>query len=711
MRRWTRTVLKHSTSYTLINDWVSHVFHFDNQIRPRGNPRRKKKNQRIYKDCMAAFDIETTNYAAVKQAFIYLWSFTIENKTIVGRTFEQFVYLMKMLSAEMADSEYLVVYVHNLSFEWNWIKSLGPDISDVFAMDTRQIVKCTLFDHIEMRCSYILTNSSLALFTKNMNVKHKKLNGAKFDYDKIRTPGRAVKKYELEYSISDTRGLVEALKVFYSIENDNHYTITMTSTGFVRRDMVHAIRSGVRYSYMKKWQLWENDHVTPSLNLLMVMHDSFRGGDCHACRFRAGKVIKGKKSRDRDSSYIAELINKPYPYSFHHMGPVSIKKFKEMVNGLGMAALVVIKCTGIELLDPFEADPYLSYSKLHYVKNDICDNGRVLSCDSCIMSVNDVDLRIILSSYRIKKIEILDSWFATYKPLPQVIKDVIIEYYHRKTMLRGLPNQELNYQKAKNKLNATYGLTVYFPLKKSLKWTGKDFVYDDSLSDLELLRRYNNKGFIPYQVGCWVTSWARYELRRGMRIVGNENNLYQDTDSIKYIESSHVPDFTKYNKECKKLAIKNGSAAQDSKGIWHYPGQYTEEPDADYFITLGAKKYCEMDESGHVSLTLAGVGKRSGARELEKLGGIKMFKPGTVFKKSAGLKATYNDDPEIKEIRIGSETIPIISNLYLEPTEYTLSITPDYKEILYLALRIWNDAYDENEPEYVVEDIIEKDHL
>ena len=227
-----------------------------------------------------------------------------------------------------------------------------------------------------------------------------------------------------------------------------------------------------------------------------------------------------------------------------------------------------------------------------------------------------------------------------------------------------------------------------YPIKPLLLYRGGEFVEDTSKTDEELLKAYSSKGFLPYQWGVWVTAWARYELRRGQYIVGNENLLYCDTDSVKFLEDKkHYPDFSSYNEEWKKRMIYADSVFYDKDGKPHYLGQYEKEKSHEKFISLGAKKYAVQD-GNKVGLTLAGVKKEAGARELESHGGITAFKEGFVFKNSAGLKATYNDETD-RWITVNGEAIHLISNLYLEDTEYTLGITDDYDTIIQIAANIW----------------------
>lgn len=693
-----RVILDTNSDPEIIREWVNKRFTFPIQKKTRGNPKRKKENRRDYFDCFAAFDIETTNLRSEQQAFMYLWSFQLDKYTLLGRTWEQFRMLLDELSLYMQEKKYLIIWVHNLQFEWNWLKSVLPfTTDDVFALDNRKVVKCTTLSHFEFRCSYILTQNSLSQLCKNMGVKHYKLDGSRFDYSKIRTPGKALKSYELRYSEYDVRGLVEALKVFFKAVDRNFYNIPLTNTGFIRNDLKDAIRHNIRYSYM----VW----IQPDLPLLNLMHWGFRGGDTHTNRYYSGRIIEGEGSSDRESAYPAEMLGKKFPGHFTHYGPISLEDYIYRVNRNKMAAMLHISLRNVKLKDPYSPDPYISFFKCRNVVGEVLDNGRIISAASLEMAVTDIDLRILWHEYSFD-IKIIDSYFSSYKPLPECVKDVIRKYGKLKTELKGVEGEELNYQVAKGRFNSIYGCCVMYPLKPKLLYQGGEFIEDTSVSDEELLKAYSKKGFLPYQWGVWVTAWARYELRRGMYIVGNENMLYCDTDSVKYVERpGSNPDFRSYNEEWKQRMIDNDSVFYDKKGNPHYLGQFEKEKSNQKFRAWGAKKYC-VENEGVCELTLAGVKKKAGSRELEEAGGIEAFKvgeydlsgfyhEGMVFRHSAGLKATYNDDSDY-HITLNGEDIHIISNLYLEETEYTLGITNDYETIIQLVNDIWYDKLDRN---------------
>lgn len=157
--------------------------------------------------------------------------------------------------------------------------------------------------------------------------------------------------------------------------------------------------------------------------------------------------------------------------------------------------------------------------------------------------------------------------------------------------------------------------------------------------------------------------------------------VYCDTDSVKYLGSA---DWTEYNARRIEDSKNNGAFATDRKGITHYMGVYEEEHTMDRFRTCGSKKYAyEIDGVLHV--TIAGVDKKTGGRELAENGGIDALKDGFVFREAGGLCAKYNDYPEHTSINIDGHILPIISNCYLCSSEYTLGTIELYKRILYMA--------------------------
>ena len=261
-----------------------------------------------------------------------------------------------------------------------------------------------------------------------------------------------------------------------------------------------------------------------------------------------------------------------------------------------------------------------------------------------------------------------------------------MEYFRRKTELKGVAGQELYYMKSKNKLNSVYGMSVQSPVKQSIDFLN-DFIYrtDD---ETELLETANKHAFMSYAWGVWTTAWCRYELEEAIELCG-DRFVYCDTDSVKYLGSI---DFRSFNSRKKRRSIENGACATDPKGVEHYLG--VMEHDADYteFATMGAKKYAYRYPDGKLGITIAGVNKRKGAEELEAAGGLEAFKEGFVFRKAGGTESIYNDEPETdKLIREGKE-ISITSNLYIKDSEYTLGVTGEYARILQHA-NIWREIF------------------
>lgn len=650
------------------------------QKRGKGNPKTKTRTK--YKDVICAFDIETTRLADIEQSIMYVWMLHIHpHTTIVGRTWEEFHKLKKQIVSELGGNT-LCIFVHNLSYEFQFLQGVYNFRNDeVFAVASRKVLKCTMNDNaIEFRCSYLHSNMSLAEYTKKMDVEHKKLDGDEFDYTKTRYPWTPLTPRELEYCCNDVIGLCEALEVEMKADNDNLYTLPLTSTGYVRRDAKRAMRA-VSPAFVKK-QL-------PNAEIYALCREAFRGGDTHANRYYAGRLLKNVKSADRSSSYPDVVCNCEFPVSeFFHAGSLTFDDVMHYITVRKKAVLMRVAITNLRLTDEFFGAPYLSRDKCRKIERGVYDNGRILSADYLETTITDVDLRIIVDQYSFDDLAAFDVAYARYGKLPESLIAETINYYKAKTELKDVAGQEIYYMKSKNKLNSIYGMMAQDPVKQSTLFNdGEWSTASDPVE--ELLDKSNAKAFLCYQWGVWVTAWARYRLQEGIKLAG-DNFVYCDTDSVKYLGDI---DWSDYNKERTKESIKSGAYATDPKGITHYMGVYEDDGFYPEFKTLGAKKYAFTKESvGKTYVTIAGVTKRKGGAELDKYGGLDAFKPGFVFVEAGGTESIYNDKPEIGVIEREGRKLLITPNVVIKDSTYTLGITAEYESLLQnsiLPLDIW----------------------
>lgn len=560
-----------------------------------------------------------------------------------------------------------------------------PD--DVFAISSRKVVKADMWGCFEFRCSYKLTNMSLKQFTSKMGVEHQKLSGEEFNYSEKRYPWTELTDQELEYCINDVWGLVEAVNALMERDGDTLQTIPLTSTGYVRRNAKRALKnSKVHHNFVYS--------ILPDIETYRALREAFRGGNTHANRYYAGDIVENVHSADRSSSYPAVMCNCEYPMSvFVPILPKDLNPeyIARCIKIRHKALLLRIGIKNLKLRDPFWGCPYLSKDKCRKCHDlvDTFDNGRILSAGYIETTITDIDLKIIMEEYQ-GEIIFLQGWYASYKKLPQPLIDEVIKYYKDKTELKGVKGQEIYYDKAKALLNSLYGMMAQDPVKHNLifKQVG-DWEEDTSKTDEEILGKSNSKAFLAYQWGVWVTAHSREALERGIRLVQETEGadfIYCDTDSVKY--TGRV-DWSSYNSDRIAECKESGSMATDPSGVTHYMGVFETEDLKDtgyayrYFKTLGAKKYAYIEREGEgVHCTIAGVNKKKGGAELDKLGGLQAFDEGTVFREAGGTEAVYNDSPQMDQVEIDGHILPITANIAILPSEYTLGITGEYERIL-----------------------------
>lgn len=655
--------------------------------KPVGNPG-MYKHMPDYYDCVCAFDIETTYLKEYDESIMYIWQFAFENVCVYGRTWDEYKDFLAFLSTL---PHTFVVFVHNLSFEFQFLAGVFSFPSDnVFAVKSRKVLKAT-YANIEYRCSYIHSNMSLDKYIKSVGGEYQKLE---LDYSVTRYPWTVLSDKELDYCVNDVIGLTSAIRAEMKKDGDNLYTIPLTSTGYLRREAKRALQN-----WRPKIIAMRADY-----DLQCKLKAAFRGGDTHANRRCAGHIIENVYGSDRSSSYPDVMVNCDFPMSaFMHIGYMTED---ELNTYLGRKALLItVAFGGLELRDDLEPCPYISLSKCQKFEHVICDNGRVMIARYAEMAVTDVDWRIIKYQYKAQSTVILDVYVADYKKLPKPLTDLMIEYYRKKTALKGDREQEYYYIKSKNKLNSGYGMCAQDPMPDSIEYREEvehngGFVY--TAADPEKWDDAKNRYWLSYAWGVWVTAWARYRLHEGRLYIKKRGGMwvYGDTDSNKYTGDV---DWTEYNRERIKHSLKNGAFADDSKGNRHYMGVYESEGKSDRFITWGAKKYAYTDKEG-LHITVAGVGKKAGAKELVKAArisrhltggketGLDLFKPsyrdeygekhkGFVFIEGGGTESRYDDTIDLT-VNIDGHDLRITRNVSIVPSTYELSLTQEYRDLI-----------------------------
>ena len=135
----------------------------------------KNKNM-FYYNLACSFDIETTSFyesstciiytneqyktalesdrklKAEKKAIMYIWQFAIDDNVIYGRTWEQFNgFINRLYDFLDLEHKYLIVYVHNLSYEFQFICKRFQWV-EIFADSERKPITATSENHFIFKC-------------------------------------------------------------------------------------------------------------------------------------------------------------------------------------------------------------------------------------------------------------------------------------------------------------------------------------------------------------------------------------------------------------------------------------------------------------------------------------------------------------------------------------------------------------------------------
>lgn len=657
-----------------------------------------------------AFDIEVSSfyYNGEKNASMYIWQFGILNWVTYGRTWEEYQNFLAVLSEVLGLSEdmRLVVYVHNLAYEWQFVRKILK-WDKVFFLDERKPVYAITGGY-EFRCSLKLSSKSLAKVGEDL-VKYKEhKHVGDLDYQLNRFHSTPLTDEELGYCEADIRVLLAYIQEKIETDKQIDY-IPLTNTGYVRNHCRKACFK--RYKDYKRLM----SELTLDADEYSQLKRGFAGGFTHA---NARYVAEGKEkplenvgSFDFTSSYPAVMLTEQFPMSKSKLiGHIDDwNQFHYYLNNY--CCLFDVTLTNV--FPKVDYDHPISRSKLIKFEGITEDNGRIVSADLMSLTMTEQDWFVFDSFYNYEHIEV--RMFRIYEKrfLPKPFYRAILELYKKKTILKDVEGEEINYMISKNMLNAAYGMIVTDIVREVIEYDYENSEYTKPIKpDLEeAIEKYNKatKRFLFYPWGVWVTAYARRNLFSGILACG-EDYIYSDTDSIKIFNpDKHMDYINDYNNkllnkiekianylgiDSTEYAPKNKKGVSKPIGIWEYEGTYKR------FKTLGAKRYLYEKQDGKYVLTVAGVNKKKACEYLVKKYGdpFKGFTHDLIVPEeySGRLTLTYVDKPcdgVAKDYLGNTCEFHEKSFIHMEPSEYNLTMSSEYRGFINLIYGIKEDSW------------------
>ena len=585
------------------------------------------------------------------------------------------------------------VYVHNLGFEFQHLRNiLNNEFSRshraVFARSMRKTMRAEATVagcHLIYNDTLCLTVKSLKNWCKDEKLPVQKLEEPADYYLPVRTPETPLTPEEIAYSENDVVSMVYGMQK-YRQKYGTLQNIPMTQTGEVRRQCQKLIA--------EQNEAWSNIcaqvSLATSFDDYVKLNRCFVGGWTHANSLYTGRVMENVKCFDFRSSYPAVMCSRRFPVG--EFTPLNMTDFETLRNTPvnSRTRLFYVEFTATNICSK-TFNTFWSSSKCEELENPVLDNGKIYSCDKIKTIMTDLDFDIFSKVYSYDSINFHEMKSAPADYLPTEFIDTILTYYEHKTSLKGVAGAESRYAEAKQFINSIYGVCVTKIITDIVSFVFDWEKKEAGLMDyMESVSKSAKKGpFTTYQIGVWVTAWARHNLWDAIQHF-DLKTVYCDTDSIKGLFTDEdLKWFDDYNANiwalCQQVASIRGIdikkyAPVTPAGKVKELGYFDREDDCENFKTLGAKRYVDT-VNGEIQCTIAGLPKASG---VAKIHSIDDFQPDTVWdtEESGKLVSHYNDDQPICFWQDRDGKTFVSDDRYgicLQPTSFDMGMTEDYE--------------------------------
>ena len=561
-----------------------------------------------------------------KGSLCYIWQFGIENnvvfETYYGRELKEFKILIDKLNETLNYRAY--IYIHNSSYEMQFLQNIFDleNECECFFTDKRQPLYFR-YGNIEFRCSYRLTNLSLRDWGKQSGETQKTL----LDYGTIRTPVTKLKIDELEYAENDIKIMYDGLKQYR--EQYNYIgNIPYTQTGKPRREIKKLFHNNKNYHEQITKELPIN------LNEYKIQKRCYGGGLCIAnaknVKNKKGRIKKHKNVFNRDiaSAYPYQLVTQLFPSG-------RFRKTTKTFDELNFEKFCYLMCIKIGECKAKSIKHILPRAKIPIRKNCKFDNGKLISIGKdgyAVLYCTEIDYQTYKKYYDFKEkdIELLECYEAPKAYLDKQFVEYVLGLYANKTTLKGIDEQKVYYDRLKEVLNACYGMACTSLIFSPIELVNGE--WKDIFSELEQEEREEKeqdildelqqkpwKNIVAFSMGIYITSYQRSNICNMLLKIDDDDFLYSDTDSIKFLRGEKYEQI--FEDENKRIIAKLKRISKernididlfmpkDKNGDIHPIGLWEREKNYAYACFAGAKRYCYIDQNGEFHVTISGVPK------------------------------------------------------------------------------------------------------
>ena len=517
---------------------------------------------------------------------------------------------------------------------------------------------------------HIIISDSLKLIPMSVRAMAKtfglKIQKGEIDYKKPRPVGYIPTDEEMDYIVRDTEIVYKCYKML-NMEGMRKSTVSSCA--------LHEYKRLLGYKYDKWFSAWEK---ACNLELDQFIRRAYFGGIVQVNdRFHAKTIKQPVYYYDVNSMYPHIMRHCPLPYGMpkYYKGKyVENKEYTTYVQHIIVDFLI-------------------QYDYIPHIQDKMTLATYIRETDAPIeMWLTKPDLERLLKNGDIYQIEYLDGYM--FMEQTGMFDEYVDIHYKGKAEEKAKGNKG-KCMIHKLYLNSLYGKFGEHPLKHYKIPYMEDGLLKFALSKETVADRFK---YLP--LATFITALARNYLLDVIELVGIDNFVYCDTDSVKIVDvelhKSIIDNYNIQNEKDMRAAMKyhelplDGYKAKTKKGDIKVLGAWEHDGEYQHFKTLGAKRYM-VYQGDDLSLTVSGVNKKFAVPYMRDQYTIDecfdAFNNGLIIPEQFTGKLThYYIDKEytgtITDYKGVSYDYDSLSGIFLEPAAYEFDITADYINFL-----------------------------